>query len=303
MAKYSAYKLGMALRQQEDGSLRFCGYATAFDVFYPIGSYKECFRAGSFRRTLAEGPDVVLLCNHEGLPLARTKSGTMTLTEDSTGLRVEADLDPSDPQVQMLQPRIERGDIGEMSLAFSVLGENGQEWSDGFSKREILSANIHRGDVSVVTMGANDATSAAFRGAELTLEQRRRTADELGGRITGRRGTSFTENTCERCEGRGVIPCPVCRASGKPDPVPGTPADGMEEPPPVASSVDGQRGGLVLTDLDTARQEVEAFREGDARKAWELEVKSARHDLQIGRLRSRVDLQDRLRRERAREGF
>lgn len=92
--------LGMELRAQADGTLLFIGYACVFDHWYPVGSFDEVFRPGSFRRTLAEGPDVVFLTNHEGLSLARTTSGTMTLSEDTHGLRVEAHLDPADPQVK-----------------------------------------------------------------------------------------------------------------------------------------------------------------------------------------------------------
>jgi phage head maturation protease len=39
---------------------------------------------------LSDGADVRFLINHDGLPLARTASGTMRLKEDTKGLAVDA---------------------------------------------------------------------------------------------------------------------------------------------------------------------------------------------------------------------
>jgi HK97 family phage prohead protease len=54
---------------------------------------------------------VRLLLNHDGLPLARTTSGTLKLREDKRGLHFEADLDPNDPDVQRIAPKVQRGDL------------------------------------------------------------------------------------------------------------------------------------------------------------------------------------------------
>ena len=37
-----------------------------------MGGYTETIARGAFTKTLSERPDVQLLINHEGLPLART---------------------------------------------------------------------------------------------------------------------------------------------------------------------------------------------------------------------------------------
>jgi HK97 family phage prohead protease len=305
--------VGMELRAASNGTLTFSGYATVFDHPYEVGSFREVFRPGSFRRTLAGDPDVCLLVNHEGLPLARTSSGTMTIGEDEVGLKVSASLDPDNPRALELRSLVQRGDVREMSLAFSVMGSDGQHWSDDFEHREILAANIHRGDVSVVTQGANDATTISMRG--LSLEQRRRTAQELGAKITGARaipGGIHSEvidadgdndnDACPTCEGSGQIQCPACRGTGTVDASALTGAvgtDGLEQPAIVSSSADGQRG-VILADLTTARAEVEALRNGERRKQWELEVKETHHALRVGRLRSQVEFGERTRRERMR---
>lgn len=159
------------LRANDDGTLDFDGYASVFDVDYEMYGgperygWIESVDPGAFRKTLSEKPDVQLLLNHDGLPLARTpratKPGTMTLDDDSNGLRVRApNLNPADPDVQKLQVKAERGDLDEMSFAFRTIR---QEWDEQYERRRLLEVSIHRGDVSVVNYGANPATSFDLR--------------------------------------------------------------------------------------------------------------------------------------------
>jgi HK97 family phage prohead protease len=155
------------VREDADaGTVRFAGYATVFEREYEVhdafGAYTERIAPTAFGRTLREDPDVVLVVNHEGLPLARTKSGTLRLSTDQVGLRVDAELDPEDPDVRALLPKMRRGDVDEMSFAFRV---NDQVWSSDYTDRLITEVNLHRGDVSVVTFGANPHTLAALRAA------------------------------------------------------------------------------------------------------------------------------------------
>ena len=137
------------------------------------GDYTEVVRSGSFSRTLGAQDDVRLLLNHEGLPLARTKSGTLQLAEDSTGLAVEADLEARSGMVNDIRLAMERGDLDEMSFAFQVTR---QEWSPDWEQRDILEVKLF--DVSVVTYPANPATSAALssRMASVTSALRERRA-------------------------------------------------------------------------------------------------------------------------------
>jgi hypothetical protein len=92
------------------------------------------------------------------MTLARTKSGTMDLAEDSTGLHVTARLDPTNPQVQALRSAMDRRDIDEMSFAFRVTDER---WNESWDVRDILGADINKGDVSAVNYGANPYTNGA----------------------------------------------------------------------------------------------------------------------------------------------
>ncbi len=163
------------------------GYASVFDTPYEVSTYTEEVKRGAFRRSLNAEPNVVLLINHQGLPIARTTTGTLKLAEDRIGLRIEANLDKTDPDVLAVAPKLRRGDLSEMSFSFRAID---QEWSDDFTKRRILQAEITRGDVSLVTFPANPATSAALRSAELTLEQRKARAESIGQEL--RAGVTYT---------------------------------------------------------------------------------------------------------------
>ncbi|MCA2265195.1 hypothetical protein A5626_01755 [Mycobacterium marseillense] len=79
----------------------------------------------AFDATLAAHPDVMLLTNHGGLPLARTASGNLTLKADGHGLHVRAEMDPSDPDVQHIVAKMRshngrRPLLDQMSFAFRV---------------------------------------------------------------------------------------------------------------------------------------------------------------------------------------
>ena len=107
---------------------------------------------------MAERDDVRLLFNHDGIPLARTKSETLTLAEDKKGLKVDATLDTRSGMANDLIVAMERGDLDEMSFAFKVTR---QEWNEDYTERWINEVKLY--DVSVVTYPANPATSVKLR--------------------------------------------------------------------------------------------------------------------------------------------
>ncbi|MEV5943654.1 HK97 family phage prohead protease [Streptomyces sp. NPDC051994] len=175
---------GVELRAKPDGTggdtLTFTGYACVTEQGYEmedwLGPYTEVVRSGAFTKTLSEGADVPFLVNHGGLTLARTKSGTLRLAEDDTGLYTEADLDPASPHVQALRSAMDRGDVDEMSFGFWVTR---QQWSPDFDQRDILEVRLHKGDVSVVNYGANPNTAGAQLNArDVAGQLERLTPDE-----------------------------------------------------------------------------------------------------------------------------
>jgi HK97 family phage prohead protease len=123
--------------------------------------FKESIAPGAFRKTLMETPDVRLLINHEGLPIARTKNGTLTLSEDDRGLYMDAEI--ADTSIgRDLYKLVERGDVDQMSFAFRVIR---QKWSEDRSRRVLTEVSLADGDVSVVTYPAYPTTSVEAREA------------------------------------------------------------------------------------------------------------------------------------------
>lgn len=155
---------------QVDGKdgLHLDGYASVTETPYQMwdftGPYTEVISAGAFAKTIGERADVALLLNHGGMTLARTKPGTLRLAEDDTGLHVEADMDPRMTAVSDMRYAMERGDLDEMSFAFSVTR---QKWSPDYTELRIDEVDLNKGDVSVVNYGANPATSVALRARDL----------------------------------------------------------------------------------------------------------------------------------------
>lgn len=152
----------------------------------PRGQFRERIMPGAFDRTLAANPDVKLKVNHDGLPLARTTSGTLTLTPDAEGLSIRAPLDMSDPDVQRIVPKIKRGDLAEMSFAFRV-PEGGERWNmDGdIDERSLTDIDLDGGDVSVVADPAYPQTDVALRSLNKLLAKDRggETPDAAEGQV------------------------------------------------------------------------------------------------------------------------
>lgn len=152
------------VRDNEDGTVGFAGYATVFEVGYDVAGgapygWTETMARGSCDKSVNERDDVRFLFDHEGVPMARTKSGTMTLSTDQVGLRVDIpSLDLRSPLVQTVRSALEREDLDEMSFAFQVLR---QEWNDDYTQRRIIEVKLF--DVSTVTYPANPAAVGQLR--------------------------------------------------------------------------------------------------------------------------------------------
>ncbi|WP_100482483.1 HK97 family phage prohead protease [Mycobacteroides abscessus] len=164
--------------REDSDTITLTGYASTFEPYEmyggpDAGGWIEQLDRAAFTNTLREKPDLHLLINHEGMPLARTKSDTLQLGVDRHGLKVSAQLDRSDPDVQRLEPKMRRGDMDEMSFAFRV---KGQKWEctedfpeDNYALRTITEVSLHKGDVSVVNFGANPTTSAELKSVDQAL--------------------------------------------------------------------------------------------------------------------------------------
>lgn len=125
---------------------RLEGYAACFDMETRIANFTEIIRPGAFRASLSEGRDVLAVVDHDLTRLlARTKSGTLRLSEDTKGLQFEIDVPDTQAGRDVLVLG-DRKDLGGMSFGFTVV-PNGQKWKG--DRRELLSVTLH--EISVVS--------------------------------------------------------------------------------------------------------------------------------------------------------
>jgi len=99
--------------------------------------------------------DCRFLFNHDGMPLARTTSGTLELTNSSRALRCRATLDNRSSLANDLSVAIERGDVDQMSIGFIAAEDR---WNSDFTDRTV-EALADLLDVSAVTYPASPTTS------------------------------------------------------------------------------------------------------------------------------------------------
>jgi uncharacterized protein len=122
------------------------GYAARFGIKARIADFTEVIRAGAFSNSLAGGRDILALVDHDRTRvLARTKSGNLKLSEDSSGLQFELSVPDTQPGRDVLA-LAERGDLGGMSFAFTV-PKDGERWTG--KRRELVRVDLH--EISVVS--------------------------------------------------------------------------------------------------------------------------------------------------------
>ena len=160
-------------RSASDGAVaRIGGYAsiteTPYQMYDSFGPYNEVVSREAFTRTLATSPLVEFTVNHgEGgaLPMAHTRNGTLTLSQDARGLAFEATVDPQRSDVNNLLLALARGDMSEASFKFRI---DSGVWSPDFTEFRIQQVDLERGDVSSVNYGANPNAYSEARSAQDT---------------------------------------------------------------------------------------------------------------------------------------
>jgi HK97 family phage prohead protease len=163
--EFRTFATKLEARDIDGMEFKVSGWASVVDTPYDMGSYSEVISRGAFTKSLQGRPDVQLLTNHEGLPLARTtvppgQDGHLELSEDSRGLHFAAQLDRSDPDARTLMRKIGAGLMDQASFAFRTIRQN---WNDSHTERTIQEVSLDRGDVSVVNYGASPTTSVDAR--------------------------------------------------------------------------------------------------------------------------------------------
>jgi HK97 family phage major capsid protein/HK97 family phage prohead protease len=158
--------LAAEVRAAEDGAgLSFSGHAAVFNEPTWIGSKRwgfwEQVDPGFFRNVLED--DAAFLVNHDPNIVLARNGKTMTLSVDDRGLVPSAEFDSADPEAVMWAGRVRRGDVSQMSFAFTVSEE---KWGVNDADEEVrtLLTAERLYDVSIVTYPAYPGTDAAHAG-------------------------------------------------------------------------------------------------------------------------------------------
>jgi Escherichia/Staphylococcus phage prohead protease len=125
---------------------RLEGHAAVFNVEARLPGFTEIVKPGAFASSLRSGTDILALADHDPHKLlARTKSGTLKLSEDSRGLAFSLDVPDTQPGQDVLA-LAQRGDLGGMSFGFTV-AKGGESWAG--TRRELRAINLM--EISVVS--------------------------------------------------------------------------------------------------------------------------------------------------------
>ena len=165
------------LRAEGDGNT-FVGYAAVFNSPSEPLPFIERIAPGAFSKTLRQQKrDIRLYVNHDSnLVLASRRSGTLRITEDDIGLRVEADL-PETTAGRDIRELMRTGVVDKMSFGFQV-DRRGDMWNEDGTERTLTSVRLF--EVSVVTgFPAYEATMATVRSLEKLSQRTGMAVDEL----------------------------------------------------------------------------------------------------------------------------
>jgi HK97 family phage prohead protease len=146
------------------------GYAARFNQLSDVlGNFREQIAPGFFDGI--ENDDVRALFNHDpNYILGRSINGTLKLGADEHGLAIDI-LPPETQWARDLMVSIKRGDVSQMSFAFSVAtdGDKWEKLNGEWIRTLIRKSRVY--DVSPVTYPAYPQTSVGVRAKLETLQQ------------------------------------------------------------------------------------------------------------------------------------
>lgn len=146
--------IDLQVRESGDG-MTFEGYAAVFNSeSEDLGGFREFIAPGAFKRSLQSRNEVKLLWNHDaGEPLASVRGGTLKLTEDERGLKVEARL-ANTSRGRDVAELIRSKTVDSMSFGFSVIKDT---WNSEGNVRTLNAVRLF--EISLVSFPAYQATA------------------------------------------------------------------------------------------------------------------------------------------------
>ena len=159
----------MSARAEDDSEGMIVeGYATTFNQPYTLmegRGYRFVEKVDPSAFNECDMSDVIMQYDHEGRVFARNKNGTLSLTVDSIGLKIVADLGGTDIGRQLYQ-EIKGGYTEKMSFGFIFEKKKKKKTMDD-TNTETITRTITKikklFDVSAVSIPANDMTSVSAR--------------------------------------------------------------------------------------------------------------------------------------------
>ena len=148
---------------------KLVGYAAVYApaLSEDLGGFRERITPGAFDKSLESNADIRALWDHNtSQPLARTTNGSLKVSSDKRGLRVEIDLPEGVSYADDLRQLVRSGVVNQMSFGFLV-PPGGDTWDkdeDGNALRTLNSIDLH--EVSVVSIPAYPDTTVALRGLQ-----------------------------------------------------------------------------------------------------------------------------------------
>jgi HK97 family phage prohead protease len=148
------------IRETADG-MSFIGYAAVFNSDSEPLPFIERIAPGAFKRSLQSRNEVKLLWNHDaGEPLASVRGGTLKLTEDEIGLRVEATL-ANTTRGRDVAELIKSNVVNSMSFGFSVIKDSWQGEVRTLEAVRLFETSIVSWPAYTATSGTISVRSAA----------------------------------------------------------------------------------------------------------------------------------------------
>ena len=158
--------------READGELYIEGYFAVFNSEYEFWpGATETILPGAFDESISG--DVRALVHHNSdLVLARPKSGTLELKQDSRGLWGRIRVTQDDRAALDLSARVKRGDVSQCSFGFGIESERFVDLGDGKCRWEIEKVNPLY-EVSPCTFPAYEETGISARKADYEAARQR----------------------------------------------------------------------------------------------------------------------------------